>query len=71
MKASKIIKEYDMHYDAETKRYLHMPDIKDGLSELVEINDNTCLFMKEDAFYSGALRITVVENDLKDYKEKV
>lgn len=69
MKASKIIKEYDMHYDAETKRYIHIPDINNGLSELVEINDNTCLFMKEDMFHNGVIRTTVVENDLKDYKE--
>lgn len=71
MKASEIIKEYDMHYDAKTKHYTHTSErTKEVLSELIEINDNACLFMRGDAFYDGVTYTTVVENDLKDYKEE-
>lgn len=71
MKASEIIKEYDMHYDAKTKHYTHTSErTKEVLSELIEINDDACLFMRGDAFYDGVTYTTVVENDLKDCGEE-
>lgn len=60
MKATEIIKQYDLKYDTASGHYKHGGNIID---ELIEVNETTCLFIKGSANL-GEKNVFAVENDL-------
>lgn len=60
MKATEIIKQYNLKYDAASGHYKHGGNIID---ELIEVNETTCLFITGSANL-GEKNVFAVENDL-------
>lgn len=65
MKATEIIKQYNLKYDTASGRYKRESKNKnDVIYELIEVNEDNCLFFSEYPLLGGDRSVYAVENDL-------